>query len=118
MTRRYEPRMIAVDHSATLRAEGYREDAKPVPTPREPEPPAAWEAKPEQPPAATPKPGRGRSIRVVLPQPDGAVVMQPEEAATVKRMFAAARNGATDAATRDRLRKIEAEMNKNTRGAL
>lgn len=118
MTRRYAPRMIPVDHEGTRRAEQYREEVKPVPTPREPAKPAAWEAQPEQPPTAPPKTGIGRAVRVVVPQPEGAVVMNPDDARTVKRMFQLARETTTDPDTRARLRRAEAQLNAKTRGAL
>ncbi len=118
MTRRYQPHMIAVDHEATRQAEQYREAAKPVPTPRDPESPAAWEAKPEPPQAAQPKPGLGRGVRVVLPQPDGAVVMNPEDARIVKGMLSQALQVTTDPATKAKLRAAQAELNSKTRGAL
>ncbi|WP_045249867.1 hypothetical protein [Microbacterium azadirachtae] len=114
--------MIPVDHEGTRRAEQYREDAKPVPTPREPEPPAAWEATPEPtlPPAQLQmRSGRGRGVRVVVPSaPEGGATLNADNVRVIQSMFRQARQVTNDPQTRARLRAAEAELNAKTRGAL
>lgn len=114
MTRRHKPTMIHAARADTQRADSYREQARPVPTPSEPPAPAAWEATREPTPTPQPKPGRGRNVRVVVPNEDGSVVLPPDEARAVKGMFDEALRLSGDPEVKKRLRTAQAQMSQRT----
>lgn len=101
MTRRHKPTMIRASRVDTQRADSHREEVRPVPTPREPSVPAAWEATSE--PTAAKVPAHGKPPKGLRPP---ARVTKP----AALSMFDEALRRTPDPEVKRRLRTAQGEM--------